>query len=87
MSDLESKRDDPVVYLATAPNEPFAQMWATSLRDDGIEVMIKPLGPGAGGWGSSFSFEHELYVLKSQFDAALRVIEDQKGQEGDNVTE
>ncbi|HEY7033623.1 MAG TPA: hypothetical protein VH482_19960 [Thermomicrobiales bacterium] len=76
METQEARRDDPVVYLATVPNEPLAQMWAETLRRNGIEVMVKPLGPGLGAWGSAFTFEHELHVLKSQLPQALLVIQD-----------
>jgi hypothetical protein len=79
MSEEKTRRDDPVVYLATAPNEPLAQMWAETLRSNGIEVMVKPLGPGLGAWGSAFTFEHELHVLKSQLPQALLVIQDLNG--------
>ena len=79
MPTQQAQRDDPVVYLTTMPNEPLAQMWAETLRQNGIEVMIKPLGPGVGAWGSSFTFEHELYVLKSHRRAALLLLRELEG--------
>jgi hypothetical protein len=79
MVEQKTRQDDPVVYLTTLPNEPLARMWAETLRRNGIEVMVKPLGPGLGAWGSSFSFEHELHVLKSQLRPALLLIQDLKG--------
>jgi hypothetical protein len=79
--------DDPVVYLTTLPNEPLAQMWAETLRRNGIEVLVKPLGPGVGAWGSSFTFEHELHVLRSQLRAARLLIEDLDGPANDDDTE
>jgi hypothetical protein len=83
----QARRDDPVVYLTTMPNEPLAQMWAETLRRNGIEVMVKPLGPGFGAWGSSFTFEHELHVLKSQLRPALLVIQDLKGPADEDAAE
>ncbi|MBA2521398.1 MAG: DUF2007 domain-containing protein [Chloroflexia bacterium] len=71
---MTSPRDDPVVYLATAPNEPLAQLWAEILEDAGIKVMMKPIGPGFGAWGSNATFEHELYVLRSRLREAEAVI-------------
>ncbi|GAI73249.1 unnamed protein product, partial [marine sediment metagenome] len=29
-------REDPLVYIATAPNEPLAMMWAGILENEGI---------------------------------------------------
>ncbi len=66
--------DDPIVYLATAPNEPIARMWADVLRDEGIQTMLKPIGPGVGAWASAATFEHELFVLRSRLDQAREVL-------------
>jgi hypothetical protein len=71
MPTRKTEQDDPVVYLTTMPNEPIAQMWAETLRQNGIEVLVRAKGPGIGAWGSSFTFEHDLYVLKSNRRAAL----------------
>lgn len=68
--------DDVIVYLATAPNEPLAEMWAEALREAGIKTMLKPLGPGLGAWASAATLEHELYVLRSQLAAARALIEE-----------
>ena len=72
--------DDPIVYLATAPNEPLAQMWAEVLRDAGIRTLVKAVGPGFGAWGSVATFEHELYVLRSQLGAAEDIVRDLEGE-------
>jgi hypothetical protein len=69
-------RDDTIVYLTTLPNEPLAQMWAETLRQNGIKVLVKPLGPGFGAWGSTFSFDHELHVHASDYDEATAIIAD-----------
>jgi hypothetical protein len=66
--------DEPIVYLATAPNEITAQMWLEALRDAGIRAMAKPLGPGMGAWASVATMEHALYVLQSQYDDARDLI-------------
>ena len=65
--------DDPIVYLATVPSEPLAQMWADVLEDAGIRTLVKAIGPGFGGWGSVAMAEHELFVLRSQLPAANAV--------------
>lgn len=66
--------DDPLVFLATAPNEPLAEMWVDVLAEAGIRAMLKPGGPGAGAWGSAFSFEHELFVLRSRQAEAAAIL-------------
>ncbi len=80
---MPAQRDDPIVFLTTMPNEPIAQMWAETLRQNGIEVLVKPRGPGIGAWGSSFTFEHDLYVLKSYRRAALLLLHELDGAADD----
>lgn len=82
-----TNRDDPVVYLTTLPNEPMAQMWAETLRGNGIEVLVKPQGPGFGAWGSTFSFDHELHVLASRHAEALAIIQELLADDGESEEE
>lgn len=79
--------NEPIVYLATVPNEPLARMWAEILEDEGIPVMLKPLGPGYGAWASAATFEHELYVLKSQLARAQTIIEEVEREGGPETGE
>lgn len=64
-----------IVHLATAPSEVEGLMWANAIRGEGISVMLRPGGPGAGGWASSATFEHALYVRESDFQEALAILE------------
>ncbi len=66
-------RSPRVVWLATAPNEPEAQMWAETLRREGIPVFVRPGGPGVGAWASVASFENELFVRGRDLAAARRL--------------
>ena len=66
--------DDRVTFLATAPNEPVAQLWADVLRQEGIKVMLRAGGPGFGAWGSVAMMEHGVFVLSSQLAAAREVL-------------
>ena len=68
--------DDPIVYLATVPNEPLARMYADVLEDAGIKTMVKAVGPGIGAWGSAFTLEHEIYVLRSHLPEAEAIVRD-----------
>ncbi|MBA2248160.1 MAG: hypothetical protein H0W23_08530 [Chloroflexia bacterium] len=65
--------DGPLVWLATAPNEPEAQMWAETIRGDGVPVFVKAGGPGVGAWASASSFEHELFVRERDLFKARRI--------------
>lgn len=62
-----------IVWLATAPNEPEAQMWAETLRRQNIPVFVRPGGPGVGAWASVASFEHELFVRDHDISAARKL--------------
>ena len=73
---MMTTEDDPIVYLATVPNEPLARMWADVLADAGIRALVKPVGPGFGAWGSVATFEHELHVLRSDFPAAEQIVQE-----------
>lgn len=67
--------DEQIVQVATASSEVEGMMWASALRDQGIMVMLKPGGPGAGAWASSATFEHALYVREEDYDRALEIVE------------
>lgn len=84
------RQPDPhekIAYLATAPNEPLARMWAEILEDEGIHVMLKPLGPGYGAWASAATFEHELYVVQSQLARAQEIIAEVEQDGGPEASE
>ena len=63
-----------IVLLTRIPNEPLAELCRQVLEDEGIRVMLKPGGPGFGGWASAANLEHELYVLESQADEAREIL-------------
>lgn len=65
----------PIVWLATAANEVEAMMWAGVLRAEGVPVLLRPGGPGAGAWASSATFEHGLYVREPDLDRARATLD------------
>lgn len=67
--------DDPIVFLATAPNEPLARLWADVLAEAGIRSLVKAVGPGVGAWASAATMEHELHVLRSRLPEARAILE------------
>lgn len=63
-----------IVWLVSAPNEPEAMMWAATLRAEHMPVMVRPGGPGAGAWGSSATFEHDLFVHERDVERARQLV-------------
>jgi hypothetical protein len=70
---------DDIVQLAAAPNEPIARMWEEMLNDAGVPVLVRPGGPGFGGWGSVATFEHFLYVRPQDLQRAQQIMEEEAG--------
>ena len=68
--DAAIDHDAPIVWLATAANEVEATMWADTIRGQGIPVLVRPGGPGAGAWASAATFEHDIYVREPDLAAA-----------------
>ena len=65
---------DDIVFLMTAPNEPMARFWEDMLVDAGIPVLVRPGGPGAGGWGSVATFAHDLFVRQHDLVRAREIV-------------
>ena len=65
---------DDIVLLMTAPNEPMARFWEDLLVDAGIPVLVRPGGPGAGGWGSVATFAHDLFVRRDDLARAREIV-------------
>lgn len=72
---------DDVTFLITAPNEPIARLWEEMLREAGIPSLVRPGGPGAGGWGSVATFAHDLYVRERDLARARLIVADEPGDE------
>lgn len=72
MTDLDPN-NDPIVVAAEAPNEIIAGLWASVLRDEGVEVMVKSEGPGMA-YFSTMGNQHSLYVLESRVDEAKQIL-------------
>jgi len=52
----------------------MARFWEDVLVDAGIPVLVRPGGPGAGGWGSVATFAHDLFVRNDDLDRAREII-------------
>ena len=76
------KSDLDLVWLVTAPNQPEAEMWADTIRGEGIPVLLKAGGPGFGAWASVSMFEHQLFVHRGDLRRArelTRAVLDTRG--------
>ena len=62
------------VSLVVFPNEPTARMAEQRLWQCGIPCMVKPLGGGAGLWGSTFNMPHDLLVYDTDEPQAREVL-------------
>jgi len=74
---------DDIAFLMTAPNEPMTRFWEDLLVDAGIPVLVRPGGPGAGGWGSVAMFAHDLYVRRDDLARAREIVEEDVDSETD----
>ena len=66
---------DDIAFLMIAPNEPMARLWEDILVEAGIPVLVRPGGPGAGGWGSVATFAHDLYVRQDDLARAREIVD------------
>lgn len=74
MTELDPN-SDRIVVAAEAPNEIIAGLWASVLRDEGIDVMVKSAGPGMA-YFSTLGNQHSIYVLESKYEEARQIIEE-----------
>ena len=82
-SDWRSVVSDDIAFLMTAPNEPMARYWEDVLVDAGIPVLVRPGGPGAGGWGSVATFAHDLFVRQDDLARAREIVAEDVDEEID----
>ncbi len=66
---------DPLVLVATAPNEPTAMLWSGILENEGIRSVIKGGELNAAMYVPSSLTPCRVFVLSSQADKAKEVLE------------
>lgn len=67
-------KNEPLVLIATAPNEPIAVMWAGILENEGIRSYMKGDDLKATMYIPPVSSMYRIYVLASQAEAASEVL-------------
>ena len=65
---------EPLVHIATAPNEPIAQMWAGILEDNNVPCMVKGGDLGASMYIPQFQLHQQLWVLESDAEKAREIL-------------
>jgi hypothetical protein len=68
------QRDEPTVYLATAPNEMIADMWADILKEQGIGCWLKSGELRAAMYSLPYNQQCELHVLASAAERAKEIL-------------
>lgn len=66
--------EDPLTYIATAPNEPLAMMWAGILKNEGIHSLVKSRDLRAAMYTPSLLSHCEIHVLSSQAEKASKIL-------------
>jgi|WetSurMetagenome_2_1015567.scaffolds.fasta_scaffold552647_1 hypothetical protein len=68
-----SKKKD-LAFVARAPNEPIAQMWAGILENEGIHSVIKCQELTAAMYISSSASPCDIFVLPEQSETAKEIL-------------
>jgi hypothetical protein len=66
--------EEPLVHIATAPNEPIANMWAEILEENNIHCLLKGGNLGAAMYIPPLQLQHKIYVLASEAQKAKEII-------------
>lgn len=66
--------DEPLVSVATAPNEAIANMWAGILEEHGIRCLLKGGNLAAAMYASPLNVSYEISVLASEADKATQIL-------------
>ena len=66
--------EDPLMHIATAPNEPLARMWAGILENEGIYSLVKSIDLSAAWWMPFHGSNYEIHVLASQAEKASKIL-------------
>lgn len=78
-------RQGKIVFLTTIGNEPLARWSADILRQEGIEALVRASGAGIGAWGSAAMLSHDLFVLESDRERALEILDSLEDGDDEDV--
>lgn len=66
--------DEPLVYVATAPNESVATMWSGVLEEHGIRCLLKRANLRAAMYAFTYNMTCQIHVLASQAEQAKEIL-------------
>ncbi len=66
--------EEPLVRVATAPNELLAKMWAEILENEGIHSVLKSNDLAATMFIPHIATQCEIYVLASKAEEAKEIL-------------
>ena len=69
----EKKKDEPLAYIASAPNEMIAGMWSDILKEQDIPCLVRRSGLKVAMY-PTYDERCELYVLASKAEKAKEII-------------
>lgn len=69
-----SENNEPLVKIATAPNEPIANMWSGILAEHDIRCLLKGGNLGAAMYIPTIVLSYQIYVLESEVDTAKEIL-------------
>lgn len=68
------KSGSALVQIADFEGEPLARLAESRLREVGIASVVRPLGPGPGGWGQAAALPYGLWVQPEDEGIAREVL-------------
>jgi hypothetical protein len=66
--------DEPLVYVATAPNESVASMWSGILEEHGIRCVLKGANLRAAMYYFTYNMTCQIHVSASQAERAKEIL-------------
>ena len=70
----ECQKHEPLVHIATAPNEIEAKLWSGVLEEQGIRCLLKGRGLQAAGYVSPLAVDWDIYTLESKAEKATEIL-------------
>jgi hypothetical protein len=65
---------EPLVQIATAPNESVASMWSGILEEQGIRCLLKSANLRAATYAFTYNMTCQIHVLASQAEQAKEIL-------------
>jgi len=74
LTESKGKTDEPLVQIATAPNEPIAKMWSDVLAENNIHCLLKGGNLGAAMYIPAMILPHKIFVVESETERAKELL-------------